>query len=130
VEFVKSDKMDSNRRDFTVNSLYLSPINGNILDFHNGLKDLKSKKIKFIGNPNKRLVEDPLRILRAIRFSLDLGFKMEGKAFQAVKNNFDLIETLTQSRKQNEIAKIKKAHNKKLFLKILEDKKLLDRYLK
>ena len=63
VEYTKDWKLDAKRRDFTINSIYID-FNGNIYDSENGIKDLKNKKIIFIGNPVKRIKEDYLRILR------------------------------------------------------------------
>lgn len=66
-------KVDSMRRDFTMNAMYLGDDNG-IRDFHGGLNDLKAKIIRTVGDPNKRFQEDFLRILRAVRFSAQLDF--------------------------------------------------------
>jgi len=113
ISFVKSVKIDSQRRDFTVNALYLSSKSGKILDFHNGLKDFKLKHLKFIGSPEKRIMEDPLRIIRALRFSKTLGFKPQGRTKNALKKNFYLIKHLTKSRIKNELDKIKNLNFKK-----------------
>ena len=67
VEFCESWYEDASRRDFTINSIY-SDINGNLYDPFNGRQDLKNQSIKFIGDPEKRIQEDYLRILRYIRF--------------------------------------------------------------
>ena len=70
VEFSESWYEDASRRDFTINSIY-SDLNGNLYDPFNGKEDLEKKIIKFIGNAEKRIKEDYLRILRYIRFSLN-----------------------------------------------------------
>lgn len=67
VSFSKSFEEDSNRRDFTINAIYMDK-NGNLFDYHNGISDLKNKEIKFIGNPEKRIREDYLRVFRYFRF--------------------------------------------------------------
>ena len=67
VKFTKDWIVDSNRRDFTVNAMSCD-FNGNLYDYHNGLKDLKEGRIKFIGDSKKRIKEDFLRILRYFRF--------------------------------------------------------------
>lgn len=127
ITFAATPKQDSRRRDFTVNALYLSPKAGKILDFHRGLKDLKLKDLKFIGNPEKRIHEDPLRIIRAMRFAKILNFKLNIEAEKAIKNNSYLIQTLTNSRIKNEIKKIKKQNHKKFILKELGKQKMLDK---
>jgi tRNA nucleotidyltransferase/poly(A) polymerase len=120
ISFVKSAKIDSQRRDFTINALYLSSKSGKILDFHNGLKDLKLKNLKFISNPEKRIKEDPLRIIRALRFAQILNLKLDAATKNAIKNNFSLIKTLTESRAKNELAKIKNANQKKYIQKLID----------
>jgi len=117
VAFIKSPKIDSKRRDFTINALYLSPISGKILDFHQGLKDLKLKNLKFIGNPEKRIKEDPLRIIRALRFARTLDFKLDSNSKNAIKNNFPLVKTLTKSKIIKELNKIKNTGHKNFIIK-------------
>ena len=129
ISFVKTPKMDAARRDFTINSLYFSPKTGKILDFYQGLKDLKVKKIKFIGKPEKKIAEDPLRIVRALRFALQMNFKLEATTRKAIKNNFALVETLTKSKIEKEIAKLKNSSHKKIMRQtLLNPKKYLDKY--
>src|SRR5699024_9723137 len=67
---------DSNRRDFTCNSLYLN-LNGEVIDFHNGLQDIKLGIIRAINNPDRRFKEDASRILRAIYLAVKLKFQIE-----------------------------------------------------
>lgn len=129
VRFIKSPTQDSIRRDFTVNSLYLSLKSGKILDPQKGLSDLKNKLIRFIGNPKKRIQEDPLRIIRALRFALELNFKFENKTFRALNKYFPLIEKLTRTRIQKEINKLNGIKLKKQLQNIL-DKKAIDKYFK
>ena len=68
-----NQKDDSTRRDFTINAMYYDPIKEIIIDYHNGMKDLQNKSLTIIGDPQKRYIEDPVRILRAIRLSIKLG---------------------------------------------------------
>lgn len=93
VRFVRDPLLDSVRRDFTINALYIDK-EGKILDFHEGRNDLEGKTIRFIGDPKKRIEEDPLRILRAYRFAKRLGFKIEEGTLNALKENEGLLETL------------------------------------
>lgn len=75
VEQVKTLKEDSLRRDFTINAMYMDQ-NGNLIDYHNGVEDLKNKLIRTTNTPEITFSEDYLRILRAIRFSCQLGFNI------------------------------------------------------
>ncbi len=72
VQFTNSFEIDSSRRDFTVNALYMDK-NGEIFDYHNGLRDIKTKNIRFIGDARTRIKEDYLRILRYFRFTAQYG---------------------------------------------------------
>ena len=104
VRFVSSPKIDSARRDFTVNALYLDEW-GNVLDFHNGLSDLKNGIIRFIGDPTKRIQEDPLRILRAERFARRLGFRIDPLSQKAIDENRHLLAKLNPEKVKNEAKK-------------------------
>jgi len=68
IVFTKSIKVDSRRRDFTINALYFDPVNMIIYDFYNAQQDIKTRTLRFIGNPSKRIQEDYIRILRFIKF--------------------------------------------------------------
>ena len=68
---------DAQRRDFTINGLFYDPVSENLIDFTNGLRDLRLRIVRMIGEPVERLVEDPIRILRAIRLSHKVGFTIE-----------------------------------------------------
>ena len=76
VEFTKNIEDDLSRRDFTVNAMAYNDQNG-FVDVFGGMKDLENKIIKCVGNPDKRFLEDGLRILRAIRFASVLDFEIE-----------------------------------------------------
>lgn len=130
IAFTPNIKLDSQRRDFTINALYFSPKSAEILDFHQGLTDLKKKQIVFVGNPQKRIYEDPLRILRAFRFALNLKFKLSKKAFESINKNFYLTKQLTKSKIQTEIKKVLGKDNKILFKQIISGKKTLDKQFK
>jgi tRNA nucleotidyltransferase/poly(A) polymerase len=104
VTFIKNPKDDSLRRDFTLNALYIDE-EGNILDFHHGLEDLKNKKLVFIGEANKRIKEDPLRILRGIRFSLLYEFEITFD--EEIKENFNLLKMIPIKKAFIELNKIK-----------------------
>jgi len=83
IRFIKDMEVDSKRRDFTINALYINAA-GEIFDFHKGLEDMRNKLIRFIGDPRVRVLEDPLRILRAERFAKRLGFQIEEESQKAM----------------------------------------------
>ena len=86
IEFITSPLIDSYRRDFTINAIYFDK-NGNIFDPQNGVLDLNNHLIRIIGNPQTRIKEDPLRIIRAYRFKNDLNFEIESTLFKAICDN-------------------------------------------
>lgn len=130
VIFIRDIKEDSKRRDFTINSLYLSLNSNTIVDFNHGIKDIKDRTIKFIGLPEKRILEDPLRILRALRFALVYNLKIEKKTKTAIKKNLPQVSQLNKSRVEKEIKKIFLRKKQKELSDILADNKLLDKYFK
>ena len=105
VEFVKDLKIDYLRRDFTVNALYMDK-DLQIIDYCDGQKDLKDRVIKMVGDPYIRTKEDPLRILRAIRFHLMYRLRIDNSLLDAMHNNFDLLKTVTDAKIRSELAKI------------------------
>jgi len=104
IEFIKDPKVDCLRRDFTINAIYIDE-KGQVLDYVGGLKDLKDRRIRFIGEPKKRIEEDPLRILRAERFSKKLGFEIEPKSKQAIEELHPLVSKLNPAKVKMELAK-------------------------
>ena len=98
-------RQDAARRDFTINALYYNPYNKKIIDFYSGLKDIKNKKINLIGDPKTRFKEDPIRILRAIRFSVKLKIKISEKNKIQIKNSLPLLNEVPYSRLFDELMK-------------------------
>lgn len=113
--FVKTLQEDVQRRDFTINQLAYHP-NYGIVDYLDGLSDLKLKQVRFIGNPVVRVKEDPIRILRALRFSLKLNFELEKNTLNSVLNYAYLVKNLKQIRFM-EFYLIFKMPNSKSFIK-------------
>jgi tRNA nucleotidyltransferase (CCA-adding enzyme) len=106
IRFVKSLEEDYLRRDFTINAIY-KDIDGNIYDPAGGVEDIKNKLIRFIGEPKKRIKEDPLRILRAKRFATKLGFEIESETAKAMEKLSYLLEKLNPDKIKEEERKSK-----------------------
>lgn len=101
IKFVKDLASDSRRRDFTINAIYIDSAMS-IHDFHGGLDDLRSKTIRTIGDPYIRFREDPLRICRAERFSLRLGFEIEERTLEALKACYPLLGEINPAKLEEE----------------------------
>lgn len=101
IRFVKDPALDVVRRDFTINALYLDE-EYTLLDYVGGEKDLQSKLIRFVGIPEKRIQEDPLRIIRAQRFSEVLGFSIEEKSEAAIEKYSYLLSELNPEKIKEE----------------------------
>ena len=127
-EIKKTDNwlLDSERRDFTINSIYLD-INGKIFDPQMGSVDLKNNNVKFIGDPQKRIEEDYLRIIRFIRFKIIYDIKVETTTSNAIKQNLDGIKKISKERILIELLKILELKN---FLKINENENLKEIFSK
>ena len=105
VEYISDWQLDSERRDFTINAIYLD-INGNIFDPQMGTADLKNNNVKFIGDPQKRIEEDYLRIIRFIRFKIMYNNKVEPTTNDAIKQNLNGIKKISKERILTELFKI------------------------
>lgn len=99
-------EQDALRRDFTVNALFYNIADFSIIDYANGIEDLEKRIIRVIGDPEKRFTEDPVRILRAIRFAASLDFKIEQTARVAIQKNSFRLEDCSSSRLYEEIQKL------------------------
>ena len=105
VEYISDWQLDSERRDFTINAIYLD-INGNIFDPQMGTVDLKNNNVKFIGDPQKRIEEDYLRIIGFIRFKIIYNNKVESTTNDAIKQNLNGIKKISKERILIELYKI------------------------
>lgn len=97
---------DARRRDFTINGLFFDPLEKRVLDFVGGEADLRTKTVRCIGNAIERFQEDKLRLLRAVRFTATLGFQMEPKTWQALRDQASQIVTVSAERIRDELVKI------------------------
>ena len=125
IEYTDDWQLDSERRDFTMNAIYMD-INGKIFDPQNGIVDLKNKNVKFIGDPQKRIEEDYLRIIRFIRFKVMYNFQVEKTTIEAIKHNLTGIKKISKERILDELLKILEL---KSFLKINESDHLKEIFL-
>ena len=123
VEYIDNWKLDSERRDFTINAIYLD-IKGEIFDPQNGTLDLKNNNVKFIGDPQKRIDEDYLRIIRFLRFSIQYDSVADKTTVAALKLNLNGVSKISKERILDELFKILKLKNFKNVLKN-ENRKLI-----
>jgi len=97
---------DAARRDFTVNAMYYDPQKQIVVDYHGGFKDAKKKVLRMIGDPATRYREDPVRIIRAVRFAAKLGFAIEPKTRAPIQEMAALLESVPASRTFDEMIKL------------------------
>ena len=120
---------DVMRRDLTINALFYDLDKNEIVDLVGGIKDLKKKRVRTVGNPNERFDEDPLRKLRAIRFAGSVGGRMDKETWNALKKN-PSISSVSSERVRDEFIKgIKKAKSVKNYLKMLQSLGMLTKVL-
>lgn len=120
VEYIDSLEDDLQRRDFTINAICMDK-EGNVIDYLNGIDDLNNRLIRCIGDIKTKLQEDPLRILRAIRFATVLDFEIHDELYQNIKNYAYLVRDLSSIRIKEELEKILLSKNFKKGLKLLDD---------
>ena len=129
VKFAKTVEEDLSRRDFTINAIALKPNTQNLkpelVDPYNGQEDIKNKLIRSVGEPEKRFNEDALRLMRAIRFSVQLGWEIEKKTFAALKKEAGFIEMIAKERIRDEFIKIIMSSLAKKGIELLEETGLL-----
>jgi poly(A) polymerase/tRNA nucleotidyltransferase (CCA-adding enzyme) len=97
---------DLSRRDFTINALAYDPLQKALTDNFDGLKDIKNGLIRSVGEANDRFNEDALRIMRSVRFSAQLGFKIEDQTFESAKQNATLLKNVSRERIRDEFTKL------------------------
>lgn len=127
VSYQEFPEVDAERRDFTINAMYFNPVTHKLLDFFGGQKDLKSKKVKFVGKAEKRIKEDPLRLLRAVRFATNLNFVLSD--IKVIKKYSHLIKKISAERIKNELDKIFSDKNYLRGFELLDKTNLLKQIL-
>jgi tRNA nucleotidyltransferase (CCA-adding enzyme) len=141
VTWGKTLKEDVDRRDLTINALALKKLDNSskkknkgkskehtyeVIDYHNGIEDLKAEKIRTVGDPNLRFKEDALRILRAIRFSVQLNMEIDDDTYQAIGDHAHLIEHISWERIRDEFLKILGSEFPAEGVEILDETHLLE----
>jgi tRNA nucleotidyltransferase (CCA-adding enzyme) len=119
VQFSDNLKDDLKRRDFTINALALDS-NGHLTDMFEGIKDIKDKTIRAVGNPDDRFKEDALRMLRAVRFACQLNFSVSYETTESVLKNSSLIKKISAERVRDEFEKIIMSENPASGIVMLE----------
>ncbi len=105
VKFSENLEDDLKRRDFTVNAMVMDT-SGSITDMFGGITDIKDKMLRTVGNPDERFTEDALRMLRAVRFAVQLGFSVSHETSESIIKNADLIKNISKERIRDEFTKI------------------------
>ncbi|WP_339067706.1 CCA tRNA nucleotidyltransferase [Fusobacterium animalis] len=125
VTFVDEIKNDLARRDFTINAMAYNEVEG-IVDLYNGQKDIENKVINFIGNAEERIIEDPLRVLRAFRFMSRLNFSLSENTIEAIKKQKSLLKNIPEERITIEFSKLLLGENIKNTLTLMKDTGVLE----
>jgi len=101
-----TQQQDAARRDFTVNALFYDPRAEEIVDYHHGLDDLRKRQIRMIGDPATRYREDPVRMLRAVRFASSIGFEIEASTRAPIRELAPLLSNVPPARLFDEMLKL------------------------
>lgn len=130
IKFAKTIEEDLGRRDFTINAIAAEfPISNfqfsNIIDPFNGQEDLKNRIIRTVGEPSERFNEDALRLMRAVRFAVELDFEIEPKTTEAIKKQAGLLEIIAKERIRDELIKIIMTPQAAKGISLLEESGLL-----
>lgn len=102
VEYTASIEDDLPRRDLTINAMAYNVLDGTLIDMFDGMKDIKNKIIRSVGNPYERFTEDGLRIMRAIRFATKLNFNIEKETFEAICHSTGMLTSIAYERIREE----------------------------
>ena len=129
VRFSKTPQEDVSRRDFTINGMLLDPLNGDVLDFVGGRRDLQARIVRTIGDPETRFGEDKLRMLRAVRFAARFEYEIDPATFAAVQKLAEQIHVVSRERVRDELTRmLTEGHGRRAFL-LLDQSGLLQQVL-
>lgn len=126
VSFGQNILEDLSRRDFTINAIAYEPLSGQLLDPHHGQADLEAKIIRAVGDPDSRFREDPLRMLRAIRFAVQLGFTIDEATERAISSERERMGILSVERIRQEIDKLLLAKQPSVGVRMLVESGLIN----
>lgn len=125
VKYINNLENDIIRRDFTINTFCMDK-NGKIIDLLNAKRDLKNRVIKIVGEENQKFIDDPLRILRAVRFASTLNFELDENLKEAINENKTLVSSLSKERIKGELSKILLSKNYIYGFRLLKELGLLE----
>ncbi len=129
VRFAATPQEDVQRRDFTINGLLFDPTDNKVLDYVGGRADLEHKIVRTIGDPRLRFAEDKLRMMRAVRFAARLGYEIEPRTMQAIRELAPEIHQVSRERVREELEKmLTEGHARRAF-ELLDDSGLLNQVL-
>ena len=97
---------DARRRDFTINAMFYDPVREEVLDYHDGVADIKARKLRMIGDPAQRYREDPIRMLRAVRLAAACGMEIEPRTRKPIRALADLLHNVPKARVFDEMMKL------------------------
>lgn len=117
---------DAERRDYTINALYYDPVHERLIDYHNGLSDLRNRVVRIIGDAEARYREDPVRILRALRFQAKLNGSIDPKTADPIKEMADLLANVPESRLADESLKLLVCGNVNLCIDIVKEHEIAE----
>lgn len=126
VEFGTSLDEDLRRRDFTINAMAREPISGGLIDPLGGRKDLTARVLRAVGDPSARFTDDPLRVLRGVRFASQLDLSVEPATWNALTESSSLISSISRERVRDEVSKILMGPDPGRGLVFLRDAGLLE----
>ena len=111
---------DAARRDFTVNAMYYDPSTQTVVDYHGGIADSKARLLRMIGDPQTRYREDPVRIIRVLRFAAKMGYKIEAKTEAPIRKMKALLANVPASRLFDEMIKLLQTGHSLASLEVLK----------
>ncbi|MCP4590730.1 MAG: CCA tRNA nucleotidyltransferase [bacterium] len=125
VRFATAEE-DARRRDFTINGMFMNPVDGRVIDLVGGQADLGDGLVRAIGDPRQRFAEDHLRLLRAVRFAAALDFEIEPATLAAICEHAGRIVEISAERIQQELERILSSPNPSRGWRLLVDSGLAD----
>lgn len=126
VEFTDSFEEDAKRRDFTINAMSYCPYKDELYDYFGGYEDLKNQCVKFIGDPNERIIEDHLRIIRFFRFSDRFARELDESSLRACINHKCLIGSLSKERVKSELDKMMLSNSVHKIFELMIDNQIME----